>query len=116
MAKFVRLMRNEDIHGNSGTGCVFTGMVFAGGQVAYMWKGEKAVMSWVASVDVLKDLHEHEGKGEVEVLDTDRYLSSSTLVDRFFDGESLSSFKLKPKYRPKEELKEGKEDEEENDF
>lgn len=105
MAKFVRLIRNEDVHGQSGTGCVFTGMVFSGGQVAYMWKGEKAVMSYVTSIDVLKDLHEHEGKGEIEVLDTEKFLGSPSLIDKFFDGEPLSSFKLKPKYRPKEELK-----------
>lgn len=101
--KFIRLIRHEDVHDNTGTGCVMVGQVFPGGQVAYMWKGEKAVMSWALSVDVLKDLHQHVDKGVIEEFETEKYNSLREL-ERFLSGEPLLEIekKIKIKYRKKE--------------
>ena len=103
--KFLRLMRKEDIHDNTGIGCVLTGAIFRGGQCAYMWKSEVGVMHWATSIDQLKNLHEHEGKGEVDVFDPEKYMSLRDF-EKFMNGEPMENLKLKPKYRPKEEKKE----------
>lgn len=103
--KFYRLIRLEDIHDNSGTGCVITAAgIWRGGQIAYMWKGEVGVMHWATSVDQLKTLHEHGGKGKIEEFDTDKYTSLRDL-ERFLAGESLKSIekRMKKKYLKLEE-------------
>jgi len=103
--KFYRLMRQEDIHGNSGTGCVITAAgIWRGGQIAYMWKGEVGVMHWATSIDQIKTLHEHGTKGTIEEFDTEKYNSLREL-DRFLAGEPLKDIekKMKKKYLKKEE-------------
>lgn len=103
--KYFRLIRNVDIHGNSGTGCVFTGVIFKSGKAVYMWSSEIGTVTVADSITQIENLHEHSGKGKVEIFDPEKYTSLKDL-EKFLDGEPIDSLKLKKKYQPAKEEEE----------
>ena len=63
------LIRNEDIHGKSGTGAVAEGCEFENGWVSLTWVSQYSSGTWFASIHNLKHLHGHEGKTKVVWID-----------------------------------------------
>jgi hypothetical protein len=59
------LLRNEDLHGHSGTGTVAEGVIFHNGMVALTWFSEWETMTTFKNVQTLKRLHSHEGRTEI---------------------------------------------------
>ena len=102
--KFFRLMRTDDIHGHSGTGCVLTGIIFRSGKVVFTWKGsEISTVTIGDSITQVENLHEHAGKGTVEIFDPEKY-NSLRDWEKFMDGEPMETLKVKKKYQKKEDV------------
>jgi hypothetical protein len=64
-----QLVRDEDVHGVSGTGVVAEGCQFANGYCALTWKSEFASVAVYHSIDVLIKIHGHEGRTKVQWVD-----------------------------------------------
>lgn len=68
MKRFV-LERAEDVSGTSGTGVVAEGVVFSNGHVALSWLSPLATVTVSHSLDVLRRIHEHDGRTKVVFLE-----------------------------------------------
>ncbi len=67
MRKFY-FLRNEDVHGNSGTGVVAEGVIFDHGLGALTWlSDELTVAAFFGGIRGVRRLHGHDGKTEVIV-------------------------------------------------
>lgn len=56
------LVRNDDVHGVSGTGIVAEGVQFSSGSVALQWLGElSSIVYWKNIEDAMK-VHGHDGR------------------------------------------------------
>lgn len=64
------LVRNEDVHGVSGTGVVAQGVQFDNGQCVLTWLGHLTSVTVFHSIDVLERIHGHEGRTLVEWIDS----------------------------------------------
>lgn len=64
-----KLVRYEDVHGNSGTGEVAQGCEFDNGYVALTFLSDKVSLYWYPSMHTLKHLHGHDGKTKVVWID-----------------------------------------------
>lgn len=56
------LMRNEDVHGNSGTGVVAEGIIFDSGMCAMTWLSEIPTVTNFRRIQDVSKLHGHDGK------------------------------------------------------
>jgi len=63
------LARSEDVHGNSGTGYVATGIRFINGKVAMCWNTKTSSIAIYDSIEDLESIHGHEGRTVVEWVD-----------------------------------------------
>ena len=54
--------RDEDVHGNSGTGIVAEGVIFRSGQCVMRWNHEIASIVMFNSIDEVEAIHGHGGK------------------------------------------------------
>lgn len=68
MRRFV-LKRTEDVSGTSGTGIVAEGCVFSNGMVTMTWFSHLQSMTTFVSMDVVRNIHGHEGRTKVEFID-----------------------------------------------
>lgn len=64
-----KLLRSEDLSGNSGTGFVAEGCQFENGWCAMTWYGIRSSYCWYPSIEVLESLHGHEGRTKVSWID-----------------------------------------------
>ena len=68
MRRFI-LIRNEDVSGTSGTGVVAEGVQFSNGSVTLTWLSHLHSVTYFSCIDVLKNIHGHEGRTEVQWID-----------------------------------------------
>jgi hypothetical protein len=61
------LLRNEDIHGNSGVGVVAEGVIYWDGTGSFTWLTLEKTVTVFTSIQTIKKLHSHGGKTEVVV-------------------------------------------------
>lgn len=64
-----RLIRDEDVTGSSGTGCVAAGVEFEDGAVAMRWRTKvrsTGVYDWIGDVETI---HGHDGRTRIEWVD-----------------------------------------------
>ncbi|MFB9995131.1 hypothetical protein ACFFLM_24580 [Deinococcus oregonensis] len=64
-----QLIRNEDVSGCSGTGTVAEGVVFSDGAAVLRWCVPPYATGFYASVADLIQVHGHEGRTTVQVID-----------------------------------------------
>lgn len=64
-----QLIRSEDVSGSSGTGTVAEGVVFSDGTVVMRWLVAPCSTAFYASAADLIQIHGHEGRTRVVVLD-----------------------------------------------
>lgn len=57
-----RMMRDVDVSGVSGTGCVAEGIVFCDGRVALRWLTETGSTTTFDSLDDCMSVHSHDGR------------------------------------------------------
>ncbi|SEI67648.1 hypothetical protein SAMN04488058_101314 [Deinococcus reticulitermitis] len=69
MLRFV-LERAEDVSGNSGTGAVAEGVIFGDGRVAMRWRRPPRTTQLYECIDDVTQLHGHEGRSRVVLLDS----------------------------------------------
>lgn len=70
MRRFV-LRRKEDLSGNTGTGVVAEGLRFSNGQAVLHWLTQLSSVAIYHSVDVLVQVHGHDGATILEWVDDD---------------------------------------------
>lgn len=63
------LIRGKDISGVSGVGEVAEGVCFSGGKVALHWLSHYGAVNVYDSMDVVNDLHGHDGNTVIEWVD-----------------------------------------------
>lgn len=64
-----KLQRDEDVHGVSGTGDVAEGVVFSNGYAVMTWLTPLTSVAVYHSIDVLEQIHGHEGRTKVVWID-----------------------------------------------
>jgi len=69
-AKRFVLNRMEDATGTSGTGIVAEGVMFSGGKIALTWFSHYGAVNVYDSIQVVENIHGHEGRTQIEWLDT----------------------------------------------
>jgi hypothetical protein len=62
MMRTFYLYRIEDVHGNSGCGCVAEGVIFDTGRVAMTWLSRYPTMTMFESIKDVHALHSHAGR------------------------------------------------------
>jgi len=67
MMRTFYLYRHEDVHGNSGTGCVAEGVIFDTGKVAMTWLSRFPTLTFFDSISDVDALHSHAGRTECVV-------------------------------------------------
>lgn len=64
-----KLVRDEDVHGNSGTGHVAEGVEFTNGMVAMTWLSPVRTFTVFDNIKSVELLHGHEGRTHVQFID-----------------------------------------------
>lgn len=75
------LRRLEDESGVSGTGIVAQGCVFDNGYVALTWLTHLSSLAWYHSIEVLTNIHGHDGKTVVEYTNDPEEIEEEAPVD-----------------------------------
>ena len=63
--RLFKLVRNEDVHGVSGTGIVAEGVQFHDGQVVMSWFGRLHTLEVSPSIETTEAIHGHDGRTKV---------------------------------------------------
>lgn len=63
------LQRDEDVHGNSGTGVVADGTEYSNGWCSLTWRSQYQTGTWYQSIAIVERLHGHDGKTHVVWID-----------------------------------------------
>jgi len=93
MRRFL-LEREEDVHGNSGTGIVAQGVQFDNGLVAFTWLTHYESMTFFQSIEALKKLHGHNGKNTIVWIDKDEETCKERVIE---EGETALSGSIEEK-------------------
>ncbi|UQN06307.1 hypothetical protein [Deinococcus sp. QL22] len=64
-----QLVRTQDVSGSSGIGVVAEGVVFSDGAAVLRWRVPPFSTGFYASVDDLIQVHGHEGRTTLQVID-----------------------------------------------
>lgn len=70
--KRFNLIRDEDVHGNSGTGKVAEGVICSNGVVLMTWLSPFFSATVFNNIESVKHLHGHEGKTKVVIYPEDK--------------------------------------------